>query len=407
MFYQLFDNIIGNPELTVTDKIIFPIIYNLDNKKRCTMSNAYLAEISGVCVNSVSTSINHLEKLNLIKVKRNGNKRVILCIADVGKSFSKCFVSIIKDKDLTQADKIILSVINNLDREGHYSTPDGSYHRIDSCVATTRYIANRCGLNEKTVRKSINHLEELGYITIEKEYHRRYIHVVRMLEALEDIKDTLDYKIRKEKAAKNGDSLTSLPKNTEHIKEKPVYKPSECFSNLKKTKYSECITYIQFYNKHNIYNNKASHKSTQDKPSLSTLADSIDRALDMILDHKKTSHNTYVHDTLIHIADTFSKKYFEKFGRYHHALSLENDGFWGVDDLDSKDCIAVRTINNLIDNNVFLNIEVEDIDKMIDRYFDTKFRKSCDYKFMHFSQPGIWKRKMYEVRRENDLMGIA
>jgi hypothetical protein len=103
-----------------------------------------------------------------------------------------------------------------------------------------------------------------------------------------------------------------------------------------------------------------------------------------------------VYDKLIYLATTFEERYKERFGNPHPSLR--------ADDLFSPmgECIS----NLFTGKKTIADVTKPDLDAMIDKYFETKYREGCDYHFPHFCRTEIWVNRLHEVERESGRGGF-
>jgi len=361
-------------------------------------------------------------------------------------SFSKLFYTINDNQELSQTEKIIYSVILDLDNEKH-------------CLASNRYLSERCSVCENTITSTIARLENMGFIKVayKKNNHRtiscekqngNFIMMLDDVIADENLTSTdkivfsfiLNYdKIGKcyasnEHLAKvccvstktikrsignliangyitveviNGKRTISV---TDKCGEVPDKNEEAIYNNNINSNYSEKISckdtnysdtnnsvgtkfnknskgnYI--YNNYiNIYNSYLSQPVTPENyeiPLLKSAFSAIHNIGGIGKRIKGKRLDVKIFMRLIGFIRIFAIMYYKNKGEVHPGFNA--------------DYITTIIYNIFEPNFVYTDISFDDLIVMIDRYFNTKFNK-CDYRFAMFMSPGVFLCKAKEMER--------
>ena len=92
---------------------------------------------------------------------------------------------------------------------------------------------------------------------------------------------------------------------------------------------------------------------------------------------------------VIHIIKYFLNAYKKCMGKEHPKLKPEQ---WDSVEETLLTC-------NYEEYDTYFDLSVEDLEAMIDNYFDTQFHDDCNYSILHFNTPGIKVRRMYDAKR--------
>lgn len=381
VFSKLFDNINDNPELSYTDKLVMSVLINLDNDRHCFATNKYLAKRCGLTTNTVSASIQRLSSLGLIDVSYSGNNhRTIICQQFDG-YFRVLADTLLADINIKPIDKILFSVIENLDMSEH-------------CFATNDYLADKCHCSEKTITRSLARLEDAGYIFVAFENAQRNIVCEVGLATHQD------------RIVRGVDSFGRAYNN--------IYNINNHVEKIKSKKISSKVNYsvkVKHENNHDIYKiikgnhvymyniyihdntddadftkpqQESSIKHVQEEPLVTAMQNIIkEHELDKkpLVGYQYTSEDL---SKLLFMADYFAKKYREHTGKTH---PLHNSD------------IMFRCVWNMTKKSFQLvNLSEEDLKIVIDLFFKTKL-KAKNYYFSLFSQEKIYVYRVKEMER--------
>lgn len=294
-------------------------------------------------------------------------------------SFVKAQLSILSRTDLNAMDKLLYSLIANLDNENH-------------CIASRQYLSDSLGTNIRTISRSLKHLRELGLISVK--FGKGYRMTITVAEVAQNEPSELqvgqNVSARQDKLSRLGGTKclgsiynTIYTNNSQEKKsiEEKIYKNKGKGNAIDSTKQAS-------------NNNKRSHAEED-----SDLDHQLSTAMQKYLESSDTIMGTptdVVYDKLIYLATTFEERYKERFGNPHPSLR--------ADDLFSPmgECIS----NLFTGKKTIADVTKPDLDAMIDKYFETKYREGCDYHFPHFCRTEIWINRLHEVERESGRGGF-
>jgi len=282
----------------------------------------------------------------------------------------------LSDKRLSASDKIVLAVITNYDKM--------EFH----CTASYDRLAEICGMSSRTIIKSVNTLENLGYI--QKAYTSKNSKTI-----ISNVKDMIgDQEDNQDSLCKN---FTPTMKKIHSHYEKNSHKKNIYNNNIKEyisknSQDSNSITRDKYIYNNNIKElrsekpdllNGENHLAQSMKVALSELADSSGKKI------RGFDMDDSFMDKMMYIAKSYDDRYFTEYG-VHHPFINPNDMFSPM---------QIAVLNMVDGDRSLVELSNEDIDLAIDLFFkNEKFAKS-DHHISLFANPNVWIRRVKEVER--------
>lgn len=293
------------------------------------------------------------------------------------------------DGDLSAIDKIVLAEIYSLDVEDN-----------GGCYASNEYLAWFCKCSETKVSKAISKLKEQGYIKQEKTDGRnRWLRV--------DLQK----------------KLPRVAKNTKQTCKK-------CKADLQKMQHSNIDDNNRLDDIDNKYSNKSfSNEKEEKKVSYGDIYKSRPKRVYQSREYSEADKVAYENELPKKMADAyrefgyenehsannveFATRYFIETRRKHidtPMLPYTNDAIANmIMAMDSEQTIESMNggtlLTTIYQSMICSEIGTDEIENLIDSYFDTKFKgsggKPCDYSLTHFLSDGV--QKFLKAKSGNDI----